>query len=48
MEWYEALKKYCNICERKDVCHTPCPLVNAAIWDLPCVKDLERMCGFND
>ena len=36
----EVETKYCNRCEHKNYCYKPCPLVLAALWDLPCEQEL--------
>ena len=43
-EWNEVKAKYCDNCQNKEHCHTPCPLVNSALWDLPCEKEIYQMC----
>lgn len=35
---YEIEAKYCDNCEKQYSCHTLCPLVLSALWDLPCEK----------
>lgn len=40
----EVENKYCDKCENKGYCYKPCPLVTAALWDLPCEKELLREC----
>lgn len=46
-KWEEVSKKYCSRCARKESCINLCALVLAAIWDLPCLGELERMAGYN-
>lgn len=43
-EWNEVKAKYCDNCQNKEHCHTPCPLVNSSLWDLPCEKQIYDMC----
>ena len=43
-EWYKVKTKYCDNCKNKRHCHTPCPLVNSALWGLPCEKQILEMC----
>ena len=43
-ELNEVKAKYCDKCKSKEHCHTPCPLVNSALWDLPCEKQIFDMC----
>ena len=43
-EWNEVKAKYCDNCQNKEHCYTPCPLVNSALWDLPCEKEIYQMC----
>lgn len=43
-KWIEVKAKYCDKCYNKNYCHTPCPLVNSALWDLPCEKQIYEMC----
>lgn len=43
-EWNEVNSKYCYNCKNKEHCHTPCPLVNSALLDLPCEKEIYQMC----
>lgn len=33
-EYSEVKAKYCDRCANKKHCWKPCPLVNAALWDL--------------
>jgi len=40
----EVETKYCNKCENKNYCYKPCPLVLAALNDLPCEQELLQMC----
>lgn len=40
----EVTTKYCNKCENKSYCYKPCPLVLAALYDLPCEQELLQMC----
>lgn len=40
----EVETKYCNRCEHKSYCCKPCPLVLAALWDLPCEQELLQIC----
>lgn len=42
-EWNEVKAKYCDNCQNKEHCYTPCPLVNSALWDLPCEKEIYQM-----
>lgn len=39
----EVTTKYCDKCENKSYCHIPCPLVLAALYDLPYEEDLLQM-----
>ena len=43
-KWIEVKVKYCDKCYNQNHCHTPCPLVNSALWDLPCEKQIYEMC----
>lgn len=43
-EWYEVKAKYCDNCQNQKHCHTPCPLVNAALFELPCENQIYNMC----
>ncbi len=36
--------KYCDNCVNSNRCYTPCPLVNAAILDLPCEREIYNLC----
>lgn len=40
----EVKAKYCDNCQNKEHCYTPCPLVNSALWDLTCEKEIYQMC----
>ena len=44
----ETLEKYCGRCAHQKYCYTPCALVNAAIWGLPCVEEIEKICGWKE
>lgn len=43
-EMYEVKSKYCDNCKKQYSCHTLCPLVLSALWDLPCEKQIYDMC----
>ena len=43
-EWNEVKAKYCDNCQNKEHCYTPCPLVNSALFDLTCEKEIYQMC----
>lgn len=45
-DWGKVKKKYCDICKHENHCYTPCPLVYAALWQLPCVAEIERICNY--
>lgn len=36
--------KYCVKCIHNGECYRPCPLVYAALFNLPCEEDIKRMC----
>ena len=36
----EVQTKYCNKCQNQSYCLKPCPLVVAALYDLPCEQEL--------
>lgn len=40
----EVETKYCDKCEHQSYCHTPCALVLAALYDLPCEKEILQIC----
>lgn len=41
----QAVKsKYCDNCVNRNRCYTPCPLVNVALLDLPCEKEIYDLC----
>ena len=33
-DYSEVKAKYCDKCQNQKQCYNPCPLVNAALWDL--------------
>ena len=41
---HEVKTKYCDKCKCKSYCYKPCPLVLAALNDLPCEQELLQMC----
>jgi hypothetical protein len=43
-DWKAVKAKYCDKCMHDGACHVPCPLVNAALWDLPCEQDIYKIC----
>ena len=43
-DMYEVKAKYCDNCKKQYSCHTLCPLVLSALWDLPCEKQIYKMC----
>lgn len=43
-EMYEIKAKYCDNCKNQYSCHTLCPLVLSALWDLPCEEQIYNMC----
>ena len=43
-DYIEVKIKYCDRCFNVNHCHTPCPLVLSALWDLPCEKEIYNMC----
>ena len=43
-DMYEVKAKYCDNCRNQYSCHTLCPIVLSALWDLPCEKQLYDMC----
>lgn len=43
-EYLEAITKYCNKCKHKSYCYRPCPLILAALNDLPCEQQLLQKC----
>lgn len=43
-DMYEVKAKYCDNCKKQYSCHTLCPLVLSALWDLPCEKQIYNMC----
>ena len=38
----EVTTKYCNNCHHRGYCYRPCAVVIAAMWDLPCEKELLK------
>ena len=43
-EWLIVKAKYCDNCKNQKHCYTPCPLVNDALWNLPCEKEIYSVC----
>lgn len=41
---FEVKTKYCDKCKNKSYCYKLCPLVLAALYDLPCEQELLQMC----
>lgn len=40
--------KYCDRCNNSSYCYRPCSLVLAALWDLPCEKEIYEKCKRGD
>lgn len=36
--------KYCDNCVNRNCCFVPCPLVNAALLELPCEREIFNLC----
>lgn len=45
---FEVEAKYCDRCQNRSSCYIPCPIVLAAINDLPCEQELLQMCKGKD
>lgn len=44
----EVKTKYCDNCYHSSYCYKPCTLVLAALWDLPCEKEIFDLCKKNN
>lgn len=44
-DYSEVKVKYCDKCKNQKHCYKPCPLVNAALWDLEeTEKEILKIC----
>lgn len=48
-DYSEVKSKYCDKCKNQKHCYKPCPLVNAALWDLKEVEEeILKICESED